>query len=79
MKPWHRVLLGALLACLLTDAAQGRFRMTEPERKDAKPIEFTIRRATTDSKLKLCYANATQILLPQFWCGCVTNLTAQPA
>ena len=102
MKTWLRVLLGVLLACILTacpettvdddfglkpavlnaaewngtwtpvdddddtvkfsviDAAQGHIRMTEPGRKDAKPIEFALRRATSDSKLKLCYAIARE-------------------
>ena len=101
MKTWLRVLLGSLLACVLTacpettvdddfglkpavltaadwngtwtpaddddtvkfsvtNAALGLIRMTEPGRKDAKPIDFTIRRATTDSKLKLCYAIARE-------------------
>jgi len=44
----------------VTNAAQGRIRMTEPGRQDAKPIEFVIRRASTDSKLKLCYAIARE-------------------
>lgn len=42
----------------VTDAAQGLIVVTEPGKKDDKPIEFKIRRAVADSKVKLCFAIA---------------------
>lgn len=39
-------------------AAQGILVMTEPGKKDAKSIEFIIRRASADSKVRLCFAIA---------------------
>ncbi len=44
----------------VTNAAQGLLVLTEPGKKDAKPIEFHIRRATSDSKIKLCFAVAQE-------------------
>ena len=40
----------------VTDAAQGLLILTEPGKQDAKPIEFRIRRAAADSKIKLVFA-----------------------
>lgn len=42
----------------VTDAAQGLVVVTEPGKKDDKPIEFKIRRASADPKVKLCFAIA---------------------
>lgn len=44
----------------VTDAAQGHILMTEPGKKDAKPIELALRLATADSKAKLSYAIAQE-------------------
>ena len=44
----------------VTNAAQGLLVLTEPGKKDSKPIEFQIRRATADSKVKLCFAVAQE-------------------
>ena len=44
----------------VTAAAQGLILMTEPGKKDAKPIQFALRRATADAKTKLCYAIAQE-------------------
>ncbi|OYW75524.1 MAG: hypothetical protein B7Z37_12895 [Verrucomicrobia bacterium 12-59-8] len=44
----------------VTNAAQGLILMTERGKKDAKPVEFALRRATADAKLKLCYAIAQE-------------------
>lgn len=38
------------------DPAQGIILMTEPGKKDDKPVELALRRASADSKTKLCYA-----------------------
>ena len=99
MKKLIRLVVGALLACVLTacpettvnddfglkpailkaaewngswtpvddddalqfeviNAAQGIFVLTEPGKKDDKPTEFRIRRASADAKVKLCFAVA---------------------
>ncbi len=42
----------------VTNAAQGLLVLTEPAKKDAKPIEFQIRRASADAKIKLVFAVA---------------------
>lgn len=42
----------------VTDAALGLMVMTEPGKKDDKPIEFKIRRASADQKVRLCLALA---------------------
>ncbi len=42
----------------VTDAKQGVLLLTEPGKKDNKPIEFRIRRASADAKVKLCFAVA---------------------
>jgi hypothetical protein len=39
----------------VTDAAQGILRMTEPGKKDDKPVEFRLRRATSDKDVKLYF------------------------
>ena len=39
----------------VTDAAQGTLRMTEPDRKDAKPVEFRLRRASADKDVQLSF------------------------
>lgn len=44
----------------VANAAQGLLVLTEPGKKDAKPIEFRIRRASADSKIKLCFAVAQE-------------------
>jgi len=44
----------------VTNAEQGVLLLTEPGKKDAKPIEFQIRRATSDSKIKLVFAVAQE-------------------
>jgi hypothetical protein len=44
----------------VANAAQGLLVLTEPGKKDAKPIEFRIRRATAESKIKLCFAVAQE-------------------
>lgn len=44
----------------VTNAAQGLLVLTEPGKKDDKPIEFQIRRASADSKIKLCFAIAQE-------------------
>lgn len=44
----------------VTNAAQGLLVPTEPGKKDAKPIEFQIRRATADSQIKLVFAVAQE-------------------
>lgn len=44
----------------VTDAAQGLILITEPAKKDNKPIEFRIRRASADSKVKLVFAVARE-------------------
>ena len=40
------------------NAKQGLLVLTEPGKKDDKPIEFQIRRASTDARVKLCFAVA---------------------
>jgi hypothetical protein len=42
----------------VTDAAQGLVVMTEPGKKDDKPVEFKIRRAVASEKVKLLFAVA---------------------
>ncbi|WP_395744084.1 hypothetical protein [Prosthecobacter sp.] len=44
----------------VTDAAQGLVVMTEPGKKDGKPVEFHLRRATGDAKTKLLFAVARE-------------------
>ncbi|MBN8419273.1 MAG: hypothetical protein J0L73_10180 [Verrucomicrobia bacterium] len=44
----------------VTNAEQGVLLLTESGKKDAKPIEFQIRRATSDSKIKLVFAVARE-------------------
>jgi hypothetical protein len=44
----------------VTNAAQGLLVLTEPGKKDAQPIEFRIRRASAESKIKLCFAVAQE-------------------
>ncbi|MFN0075733.1 MAG: hypothetical protein ACKVY0_04585 [Prosthecobacter sp.] len=45
-----------VLQFTVTDAAQGLLRMTEPGKKDDQPLEFKLRRAAADDKIKLCFA-----------------------
>lgn len=40
----------------VTDAAKGLLVMTEPGKKDAKPVEISIRQASADKKAKVCFA-----------------------
>lgn len=42
----------------VVEADQGKIVMTEPDRKDAKAIEFHLRRASADAKIKLVFAAA---------------------
>jgi hypothetical protein len=42
----------------VTDAKQGVLLLTEPGKKDDKPIEFRIRRASAEARGKLCFAVA---------------------
>lgn len=42
----------------VSDAAKGLLVMTEPGKKDGKPVEFRIRRASADAKIKLVFAVA---------------------
>ncbi|MFC5458090.1 hypothetical protein [Prosthecobacter fluviatilis] len=44
----------------VTDSVQGRILMTEPGNKEDKPVELAIRRASADSKVKLCFAVAKE-------------------
>lgn len=44
----------------VTKAEQDLLVLTEPGKKDAKPIEFHIRRASADSKIKLVFAVAQE-------------------
>lgn len=44
----------------VANAEQGLLVLTEPGKKDAKPIEFRIRRASAYSKIKLCFAVAQE-------------------
>lgn len=44
----------------VANADQGLLVLTEPGKKDAKPIEFRIRRGSADSKIKLCFAVAQE-------------------
>lgn len=39
----------------VTDAAQGIIRITEPGKKDDKPVEFRLRRASSDKDVKLFF------------------------
>jgi hypothetical protein len=40
----------------VTNAAEGRVCMTELGKKDAKPVDINLRRASADPKTKLCFA-----------------------
>lgn len=44
----------------VTDSVQGKILMTEPGKKEDKPVELAIRRASADSKVKLCFAVAKE-------------------
>lgn len=44
----------------VANADQGLLLLTEPGKKDAKPIVFRIRRASADAKIKLCFAVAQE-------------------
>lgn len=46
----------SVLQITVTDAAQGLLRMTEPGKKDDQPLDFKLRRASADDKVKLCFA-----------------------
>ncbi|MDZ4404757.1 hypothetical protein [Prosthecobacter sp.] len=39
----------------VTDAAKGVLQMTEPDVKKNKPMDFRMRRASNDDKVKLCF------------------------
>ncbi|MDB6005798.1 MAG: hypothetical protein JWR15_2785 [Prosthecobacter sp.] len=55
---WTAVDDDDVLQFAVTDAAQGVVVMTEPGKKDDKPVEFRIRRASADQKVKLYFAIA---------------------
>lgn len=42
------------------DATRGILRMTEPGKKDGKPVDFEIRRASLDGKVQLLFALVTE-------------------
>ncbi len=56
--PWTAVDDDDALQFAVADAAQGLVVMTEPGKKDDKPVEFRIRRASGDPKVKLFFALA---------------------
>lgn len=45
-----------VLHLVVTDAAKGLLVVTEPGKKDDKPVEISIREASADKKEKLCFA-----------------------
>lgn len=53
---WSPVNDKDVLRFAVTDAAGGLLVMTEPGKKDAKPLEVSLRQASADSKVKLCFA-----------------------
>jgi hypothetical protein len=57
---WTAVDDDVALQFAVADPAQGLVVMTEPDKKDDKPVEFKILRASADPKVKLSFALARE-------------------